>query len=232
MTGRKGAAWIRVSTANQNEATQKPDIVRFAEHHGITIVKWYELNDTSAWKGEQKARLDEAIADAWAGQWEVLIVWASDRIERRGIEALLSLQRKLRKAGANLMSVKEPWITGADDPMADMMAAMAATAARMESERRSERIRMGMNNRRAKLAAGEPVRGRQAMGGRVAGSRNRRPRPRVTGEAAGWTPERRAEQAERNKAREWTPEMRQARARANHRRGCPVPDCQATGPHD
>ncbi|MES2156137.1 MAG: recombinase family protein, partial [bacterium] len=216
---RRGAIWIRVSTSRQDETSQVPDIERFAAHHGIEIVKRYELNDVSAYKGEQSAKLAEAIADAWAGHFEVLIVWHSDRIERRGIERLLRLMRKLRDAGAPLMSVKEPWIDGSDDgPMSEMMTAMAATQARQESAHKSERIKMGMDKRRAMLKAGKEVKGRQAMGGRVKGSKNRQPRPELTGEAAGWTPERSAAQAERNKAMEWTPEQRAKIAASNKAR--------------
>lgn len=228
---RRGAAWIRVSTAKQDELSQVPDIEQFAAHHNIDLVKRYELNDMSAYKGEQEAKLREMLADAWAGQFEVLVIWAADRIERRGVERLLRLIRKLREAGAVMMSVKDPWISGGTDPMDDLGVAMAATQARMESERKSERIRMGMAKRRRRLEAGKEVKGRQAMGGRVKGSRNRQPRPKLTGEAAGWTDERRQALAERNKATEWTPQRREARARASHQRSCPIPDCQQTSAH-
>src|SRR6185437_3365081 len=194
------AGWIRVSTGKQDEKSQIPDIEKFAAHHGHRIVKWYELNDFSAYKGEQEEMQRQVIADAWKGDWQLLIVWHSDRLERRGIEALLSFARRLREAKATVASVLEPWISGSD-AMSEMFIAMSATQARMNSARKSEDILRGMQVRRDKIAAGVPVKGRQAMGGRVAGSKNRKERPDKGKKSRSWTPQRRAALIARNKAR-------------------------------
>jgi hypothetical protein len=89
-----------------------------------------------------------------------------------------------------------------------------------------------MAERRRKLNAGIKVKGRQAMGGREAGSRNKAARPKLTGERAGWTQERKESQSERNRKREWTPAQREEMARKCHRRACPVPGCMEMKAHE
>ena len=55
--------WVRVSTGGQDEANQVPDIERHCVAHGYTIAERYELNDKSASKGQQEAKLDEMLDD-------------------------------------------------------------------------------------------------------------------------------------------------------------------------
>ena len=64
-------------------------------------------HDKSAYKGEQQEALDQVIADMHAGIIKVLVVWHSDRIDRRGVlEALLFL-KQVKDAGGRVESVQE-----------------------------------------------------------------------------------------------------------------------------
>ena len=223
---KRGATWIRVSSDGQDEKSQNHDIDQFCRHHNIDVVKRYELHDKSAYKGEHEAMLKQMLLDAHKGEFEVLVVWMLDRIERRGAERVLRLIRLLKERNCTLASVNEDWLD------MELMVSVRAWMDSEESRKKSERILMGMAERRRKLERGEEVKGRQAMGGRVKGSRNKKPRPKLTGERAGWTPERKAELAARNTQRQWTPEQKLEAARISHRRTCPVPDCMETKAHD
>ena len=134
-------------------------------------------------------------------------------MERRGIEHVLRLVRELRERSCALASVQEPWLNGSD-ATTELLVAMFGWMAQQESKRKSERIRMGLAERKARLERGERVEGKQAIGGRKAGSRNKADRPDKGTAAVAWTPER-----------------REALARTNHRKKCPVPDCQETRAH-
>ena len=59
MTSRNEPAgvWVRVSTADQSEASQVPDVEGHCQAKGYRIKRRYELNDKSASKGEQQATL-------------------------------------------------------------------------------------------------------------------------------------------------------------------------------
>jgi DNA invertase Pin-like site-specific DNA recombinase len=156
------AAWFRVSSGHQEADNQVPDMEHFAGHHGYEIGPRYEVTDTP-WKNgggkEYQRILKQALADAHAGRFKVLIVWALDRIVRDdegGAEAALRIMRQFRQAGVMVVSVKESWLNGPRE-VQDVLVAFAGWMAERESARRSERIRTGLGRRRAE---GLPV-GRQ-----------------------------------------------------------------------
>jgi putative DNA-invertase from lambdoid prophage Rac len=86
----------------------------------------------------------------------VVVVWALDSITRNGAEDVLRLIRQFRERGCMLLSVQESWLNTSPE-IQDVLVAFAAWMAQMESKRRSERIRTGLERRKA---AGLPV-GRQ-----------------------------------------------------------------------
>jgi hypothetical protein len=111
--------WIRVSTNHQEGDNQVPDLEDFAAHHGYGIATRYEVAD-SAWNGRKdngayKATLNQALDDAWAGKFNVLIFWALDRITREGAEGALRIIRLFRERGCTLVSVKESWLNGSPE---------------------------------------------------------------------------------------------------------------------
>lgn len=170
----RAAAWFRVSTDDQRQHTdnQVPDVERFAGHHGYDIAETFTVDD-SAWKDgeggpEYRATLKLALDGAWQGKFSILIVWALDRITRKGAEDALKLIRQFRERGCTLVSVQEPWLSS-NPEIVDVLVAFAGWQAQMESIRRSERIKAGLARRRAE---GKPV------GGRKPGSKDKKPRKR------------------------------------------------------
>lgn len=145
--------WVRVSTGGQDEANQKPDIERHCAAHDYTIEKAYELNDKSASKGEQQAKLDEMLQDMRDGEIAVLVCWHSDRIERRGPEALFGLLRQIKDAGGRLESVKEP-LLGTEDLSGEAVAAIGAVIAHQYSVHLGEQVRLAHERIRANGAVG------------------------------------------------------------------------------
>ena len=178
MTTAKAAVWLRVSTTDQHSDNQVPDVEQFCGHHGYQVSETYTVSD-SAWKdgtggAEYQATLARVLADAHAGKFSVLVVWAADRLVRTGIEELLKVTRQLRERGVTLVSVREPWLSG-NDATTELLLAIAGWVAHQESQRRSERIRAGLARRKAE---GLPV-------GRAAGARDKRPRKK-SGYYASW----------------------------------------------
>lgn len=131
--------WLRVSSGGQDEANQLPDVERHCEAHGYDVRRRYELNDKSAWKGQQDEKLAEMLADVRTGAIKVLVVWHSDRLERRGVEALFRLLRQVREAGGRVESVKEPNL-GAADVGSEAVTAIGAIIARQKSVHLSEQV--------------------------------------------------------------------------------------------
>jgi site-specific DNA recombinase len=143
--------WLRVSTGGQDEANQEPDILRHCQDRGYAIARRYELNDKSASKGEQQATLDAMLEDMREGVIKVLVCWHSDRVERRGPEALFRLLRQIKDAGGRIESTKEP-LLGTEDLSGEAVTALNAVIAHQESVQKSERQRISIAGLRAKGA--------------------------------------------------------------------------------
>lgn len=107
VAGDRAGTLIRVSSDGQNEANQVPDVERYTRDHGYREVKSWVLHDKSAYKGEQQEALNQVIADMKAGIIKVLIVWHSDRLDRRGVREALTFLWQVQDAGARVESVKE-----------------------------------------------------------------------------------------------------------------------------
>jgi DNA invertase Pin-like site-specific DNA recombinase len=171
------AAWYRVSTSHQETDNQVPDVERFAAHHGYELAARYTVSD-SAWKNgggaEYRATLKQALDDAHAGRFKVLVVWSLDRIVREGAEDALRIFRQFRQRGCMVVSVKESWLNGSPE-VQDLLIAFAGWMAERESARRSERIKAGLDRRKA---GGKPV-------GRQPGKKDKKPRKR-SGYVAAW----------------------------------------------
>ena len=94
------------------------------------------------------------------------------------MEEALSILRRLRQLGVSAESLQEPWLSGGRE-IAELMTSILAWVARMESERRSERVKAGLDRRRA---AGLLV-------GRKPAAKDLKPRRRA-GYVARWQRER------------------------------------------
>src|SRR5579875_3134260 len=95
----KAGLWLRVSSGAQDEASQLPDVERWCEQHGYTVAERYVVHGKSAYKGRHDQYLNRALEDMKAGRIDVLVVWAADRIERRGAYNAFDLARRVHDAG-------------------------------------------------------------------------------------------------------------------------------------
>jgi putative DNA-invertase from lambdoid prophage Rac len=196
-TETKCAIWARVSTTDQHTENQLLALREWAAGRGFPVVREFVTED-SAWangngaKGREfeKAR-EEMLEGARLGQYRIVLVWALDRLSRRGYEDLSPVLQRLRSFGCELLSHQEEFIATLG-PFGDVVIHMLSLMASQESERRSARIKAGLARRKAE---GKPV------GGRKAGAKDKRKREPRTGEAAGWSQERKDQLAARNKQR-------------------------------
>jgi DNA invertase Pin-like site-specific DNA recombinase len=103
------AAFVRVSSGSQDEASQVKVIDAYAQECGVTIVKTFKLKGYSASKGMQEPALREAIADIQRGDYGTLIVTESSRLDRReDLDAQAAILLAIRSAGGDVISIAEP----------------------------------------------------------------------------------------------------------------------------
>ena len=93
----KCAIWARVSTDEQDTGNQLADLRKWAARRGFEITAEYVLEGESAWNGKHREQLRQALTDARLGKFEVMLVWALDRLSREGVEATLGLLRQFRE---------------------------------------------------------------------------------------------------------------------------------------
>ena len=158
--------YSRVSTGEQDTMNQSVVLADWAEKRGFNVVRVYEEAE-SAWKAGHQRELSNLLADARKRKFQVVLVWALDRLSREGALAILSLVQRLSTYGVKILSYQESW-TEAPGELAELLYALTGWVARMESQRRSERTKAGL----AKVKA----QGKRL--GRPPGSKDRRKRIR------------------------------------------------------
>ena len=152
----KAAIWLRVSDAkDQTTDNQRMVLEQLATSRNMEIVKVYDVGG-SAFAGDHLPALKDLLARARLKQFDVVLIWALDRLDRGGIRSILNIVTKLDSANIRLISVQEGWVESAG-PLRDLLIAVMGWAANYESRRKSERIRAGLARRKAQ---GLPV-GRQ-----------------------------------------------------------------------
>lgn len=164
----KAALWMRVSTDEQTVEHQRPVLEAEARRRGLDIARVWAF-DASAWHGDHKPQLKELFAAAAVHEFDVLLVWALDRLDRSGGLEMALAVRRLVASGVRVVSIQEPGLDALlASPFADVFVTFLGVLANMESARKSERQKAWVARRRA---LGLPV-------GRQAGAKDLRPRKR------------------------------------------------------
>jgi DNA invertase Pin-like site-specific DNA recombinase len=144
----KAAIYARVSTDKQDAGNQIPDMQALAARRGYEIVETYTEQET-AWKAGHQAELARLLKDARRRRFDVVIVWALDRLCRQGGTAMTVLINSLNQYGVGVISHQEAWMdtTGA---FREILICFIGWMAQFESQRRSERTKAGLKNTLAK----------------------------------------------------------------------------------
>jgi len=141
---KRAALYLRVSTLDQHPETQLHDLRALAAQRGMEIVAEYtdRLSGTRA----KRPGLDQMMADARSGKFDVVLVWAFDRIGR-SVRHFLETLDELTHLGLEFVSLREQIDTGG--PLGRAMIIIVGAIAELERSLIIERVRAGM--RRAKL---------------------------------------------------------------------------------
>jgi DNA invertase Pin-like site-specific DNA recombinase len=138
------ALYLRVSTLDQHPETQLYDLRELAKQRGFQIVQ--EYTDRISGAKARRPGLDQMLKDARARQFDVVLVWAGDRIAR-SVRHFLEVLDELNHLGIEFVSFRENIDTGG--PLGRAIIVIIGTIAELERNLIIERVRAGM--RRAKL---------------------------------------------------------------------------------
>jgi Resolvase, N terminal domain len=103
------ALYLRVSSVDQHPETQLYDLRAMAQQRGFQIVA--EYTDRISGTKARRPGLDELLRDARRGRFQVLLVWASDRIAR-SVRHFLEVLDELNHLNIEFVSFRENLDTG------------------------------------------------------------------------------------------------------------------------
>ena len=138
------ALYLRTSTLDQHPETQLYDLRQMAAQRGYEIVR--EFTDQISGTKARRPGLDQLMADARRGHFDVVMAWASDRIAR-SVRHFLEVLDELNRLNVEYVSFREQLDTGG--PLGRAIVVIIGAIAELERNLIIERVRAGM--RRAKL---------------------------------------------------------------------------------
>jgi len=146
---KRAVAYLRVSTWDQSVQTQLYDLQALARQRGLEIAKQYTDHISGA--KSRRPGLDELLADARRGQFDIVLVWACDRLAR-SVRHFLEVLDELNHLNVEFISFREQLDTGG--ALGRAVVVIISVVAELERNLIVERVKAGM--RRAKLE-GRPI---------------------------------------------------------------------------
>ncbi len=137
MTKKFTAIYLRVSSKQQDHASQMPDLERWAAAHDGEVV-WYK--DKFTGKTMDRPGMERLLTDLRAGKVERIVVWRLDRLGRT-TRGLCQLFDELAERKVDLVSMKDGFSLAS--PAGRLHARILASVAEYETEVRAERVAAG-----------------------------------------------------------------------------------------
>lgn len=141
---KRAALYLRVSTLDQHPETQLHDLRQLASQRGFGIAA--QFTDRISGTKARRPGLDQLMAGVRQGRFDVVLVWASDRIAR-SVKHFLDVLDELNRLNVEFVSFREQIDTGG--PLGRAMVVIIGAVAELERNLIIERVRAGM--RRARL---------------------------------------------------------------------------------
>jgi len=141
---KRAAIYLRVSTLDQHPETQLHDLRGLAAQRGFETVQ--EYTDKISGAKAKRPGLDQLMHDARRGRFDVLLIWAFDRVAR-SVRHLLEVLDELNHLKIEFISFRENIDSGG--PLGRAIVVILGAIAELERNLIIERVRAGM--RRARL---------------------------------------------------------------------------------
>jgi DNA invertase Pin-like site-specific DNA recombinase len=136
---KRAALYLRVSTVDQHPETQLFDLRQLAAQRGLEIA--HEYTDRISGVKARRPGLDAMMADARRGRFDVVLVWACDRIAR-STRHFLEVLDELNRLNIEFVSFREQIDTGG--PLGRAIVVIIGAIAELERNLIIERVRAGM----------------------------------------------------------------------------------------
>jgi len=135
----KACIYIRVSTDEQHGTNQRPEIDMLVRARRLEVVAVVEETMSAV---KKRPALEGILKRAHQGEFDVLVVWALDRLGR-SMCGNLAMVLELDRLGVQVVSVRESWLdTGG--PVRPLLVAIFSWVAEQERLRIVERTKAGI----------------------------------------------------------------------------------------
>jgi DNA invertase Pin-like site-specific DNA recombinase len=141
---KRAVLYLRVSKLDQHPESQLHDLEQLAAQRGLEIIRIYEDRVTGA--RDSRPGLDRMMTDARQGKFNVLLVWASDRLAR-SVRHFLQVLDEMGHLNIEFVSYREQIDTSG--PLGSAVLVIVGVVAELERSLIRERVKAGL--RRAKL---------------------------------------------------------------------------------
>ena len=141
---KRAVLYVRVSTPDQSIEPQLLDLRQMAAARGYEIVR--EYSDKLSGTKSRRPGLDALLSDAQRHRFDVVMVWAFDRMAR-SVRHFLEVLDELNHLNIEFVSFRESVDTSG--PLGRAMVVIVGAIAELERNLIVERVKAGM--RRAKL---------------------------------------------------------------------------------
>jgi DNA invertase Pin-like site-specific DNA recombinase len=157
MSGVKRAAiYVRCSTVEQETDLQETELREYAAKRGWECVLYRDKGQSGA-KNDRPA-LNQMLADLRKRKFDVILVWALDRLAR-SLKQLLTIAEECRSLGVDLVSLRQSIDTTL--PAGRLTFQILGAVAEFERELLRERVKAGMAQaKRTGKHVGRPARRR------------------------------------------------------------------------
>lgn len=147
---KRAALYARVSTDHQSVENQMREIQAVADRRGWAVVEIYRDTGISGAKGrDQQPGLDQLLKDASRRKFDVVMVWAIDRLGRSLIDLFGSIQY-LEACGVDIYLDQQAIDT--TTPAGKLLFQMTGAFAEFERSMIRQRVRAGLSAIKEKIA--------------------------------------------------------------------------------
>jgi DNA invertase Pin-like site-specific DNA recombinase len=143
--------YCRVSTRDkgQDPSNQIRELTEECKRLGYELTQYQQYIDCESASGKRRRpEFERMLNDAEHRKFNVLFVWALDRLSREGTLKTLLLIERLNSFGVKVKSLREPWLDPTS-PTYDLLVPIFSWVAKAEAQRISDRVRAGLARAKA-----------------------------------------------------------------------------------
>jgi DNA invertase Pin-like site-specific DNA recombinase len=145
------AIYARVSTdeKGQDPENQLRQLRQWCADAGHTVVHEYVDHESGRKGAKGRKAFAQLFEDAHRRKFDCVLFWALDRFTREGMQATVGYLQQLAGYGVSFHSYTEPHLATDNELVGNILLAVMASLAKVESQKIGERTRAGMARARA-----------------------------------------------------------------------------------